>query len=85
MKAIIQLTNGYTANTENIKCPICGRKMEIDNYNSELQKESIFTEEMSWPRSGYMVKKETTYKTLFRCPALCGDFTLEHSIKELLP
>lgn len=84
MNAIIKLENGYTAETDNIKCPICGKKMEIDNYQSELPKEEFFTEEMTWPRSGYMVKKETTYKTLFRCPNRCGDFTVEHKIKTLL-
>ena len=84
MKAIIQLTNGRTANTEEIKCPICGKPMEIDNYESELPKEEIFRKPMGWPFYGNLTMKETTYKTLLRCPNRCGDFTVEHTIKELL-
>lgn len=84
MKAIIQLTNGHTANTDDIKCPICGRNMEIDNYKTELKEDKFVKKPMSWPFFGSLTTRETTYETVFRCLNGCGDFTVEHTVKTLL-
>lgn len=84
MNAIIKLENGYTAETDNIKCPICGKKMKMENYQSELPKEEIFTKPIGWPFCGTIITKETTYNTMFICPNRCGKFTVKHTVKTLL-
>ena len=83
MYATIQLENGKTVNTNEIKCPICGRKMEIENYHTEIQNQSIYIDKMQWPFQGQIVRKETTYITFFKCPERCVLFSLKHIVKSI--
>lgn len=85
-EVILKLENNKTISTKDIKCPVCGRLMEIDHseVNSYDCSSSISLEQMPAPFEGTMVKRRNDYTTRFKCPNECCHLEMKHYIENIL-
>jgi transcription elongation factor Elf1 len=85
-EVILKLKNNRTISTKDIKCPVCGETMEIDNSKMEGgdSRSSVYLESMPAPFEGTLVKRRTDYTTRFKCPHECCHLEMEHYIENLI-
>lgn len=85
-EVILRLKNNKTISTKDIKCPICGKLMEIDKSKMESgdSKSSVYLESMPAPFEGTLVKQRNDYTTRFKCPNECCHLEMEHYLENLI-
>lgn len=76
----IVLENGRTFNTDDMKCPICGERMEIDESNITYPSFSLEIRPMERPFSGFAIDQRTIHNTIMRCPASCCKVEFDNHI-----
>lgn len=84
-EVILKLENSKTISTKDIKCPVCGELMEIDQ--SEVgcyYRSSIHLEHMPAPFEGTMAKQKNDYTTRFKCPNDCCHLEMKHYIENVI-
>ena len=72
------------ANTEDIKCPFCGKKMKLSQYATKNPDTILDKESLLPPFSGIVVKEKTRYESVFRCMNNCCELHVKHEIETLL-
>ena len=83
MKYVYKLKNGQTIESDNIKCPICGKIMTEKTSNIELPRIEVTTDYSLLgfnPHSDSIAWHHTTYE----CPGGCCNIDFEHKVENAI-
>lgn len=80
MKYIYELKNGQIIESDNIKCPICGKIMTEKTSNMELPRIEVTTHYSLLGFNPYL-DSIAWYNTTYECPGGCCNIDFEHKIE----
>lgn len=80
MKYIYKLKNGQIIESDNIKCPICGKIMTEKTSNYELPRIETVTQYSRLGLNPFPVH-EVWYHTTYECPEGCCNVDFEHKLE----
>ena len=84
MEHVIKTKRGKRIVLEELKCPVCGNTMLIDNSHPIMPIQETWIKPMRPPFFGNIAGTTTTYTSSLRCPYECCRLEIEHEVEELL-
>lgn len=84
MEHVIKTKSDKRIVLEELKCPVCGNTMLIDNSHPVMPIQEAWITPMSSPFFGNIAGITTTYTSSLRCPYECCHLEIEYEVEELL-